>query len=137
MLFNKRIDDINKSQIEDMIASEDDPKTRATLLLVQNLIFALNSVTNLIQDVDIRFNKHREDFEVKSRRDDKIIIQGRTIYKGIMGTLVFAQTLVIGVIVYGYNSFEEVRDQGNRLNYQVQQIENKMSQNKNTYLVKL
>lgn len=119
---NRRKTDMSPDQIEAMISDEEDKKIRSILLVAQNLITAINAVTQLIQDVDDRFNAHKVAYDAKAARDERLIVQAQTVYKGITALLVVAQTVLAGLTIYGYQAFNVLSDRSVRTEARLEQI---------------
>lgn len=124
--LNRRIGDLNEDQIEGMIADEEDKKIRSILLVAQNLISALVALTSFVQDADARFTQHKDEYDRKSERDTKIIIQAQTIYKGATILLLLVQGSMLSLGIYAYQAFEKVQERTERTAYQLEVVMKKL-----------
>jgi hypothetical protein len=125
--MQRRAGDLDRDQIEEMISDEDDKKIRSVLLIAQNFITMLNELRHFIHNMDVEFKEHKESYDRKAKRDDRIIIQAQTVYKGVTALLITAQGALIGLAIYGYQSFSQIRDQSIKTAYQVEEMSLKLN----------
>lgn len=89
--FNRRSDDGGKTEIDDLIKSENDPKTRAILLVLQNINVSLMANTQAVNDTDTQLKQHMVEVQKRSEENTALMNRGRGMWQIISGCLVVAQ----------------------------------------------
>jgi hypothetical protein len=120
---------MNQDQIDILIRDENDPKTRTVLVVVQSLVITLNSVADLIKEIESKFDTHKLDYETTSRRTEEVLIRGQVLYRVVLGVLVIAQSAVIGVGSYAYNSITSTRDLTLKHEYVISELQGEVQDN--------
>ena len=83
--------------ISQMIASEDDPKQRASLIVLHAISLALEANTNTVRDISVKLEKHLEAFSSHASTEQAMMNQGRGMWKIMAWVLTGAQVIGIGL----------------------------------------
>jgi hypothetical protein len=121
---------VQQDKIDALIQDENDPKTRAVLVVIQNLVHTLNNVAEVIKDVETRLDTHRQEYETSSRKTDNVLIRGQAVYRVVLGVLALAQSSIIGVAAYAYTSLVDIRDRTLKAEYEVSDVRAAMEDQK-------
>lgn len=89
--YNRRHDDGGKTEIDELIKSENDPKTRAILLVLQNINVSLMANTQAVNDTDNQLKQHMVEVQKRSEDNTALMNRGRGMWQVISGILVLAQ----------------------------------------------
>ena len=101
---SRRMTDMNKSKITELIEQENDPKTRALLIVLNSINESLVANTNTVNDIDNQLKLHLVEFKTRTDNEDAIVNKGKGAWWVLGGVFVIAQSLV-------YNSINHVVDE--------------------------
>ena len=94
--YNRRYDDGGKTEIDDLIKAENDPKTRAILLVLQNINVSLIANTEAVNDTDRQLKQHMVEVAKRTEESNALLNKGR----GMWNVISICLTLVQGGLVY-------------------------------------
>ena len=103
---SKRASDHNAIDIEDFIKGENDPKTRAFLMVMNSMNSSLLANTDIVRDIDKQLKAHLIDFNTKAAIDEAYINKGKGMWKVASWCLCIIQIAVLGFIT---NEFDEIK----------------------------
>ena len=89
--YNRRHDDGGKTEIDDLIKNENDPKTRAILLVLQNINVSLMANTQAVNDTDIQLKAHMSAVAKSTEENNALLNKGRGMWNVISVCLAIVQ----------------------------------------------
>lgn len=89
--YNRRHDDGGRTEIDDLIKQENDPKTRAILLVLQNINVSLMANTQAVNDTDTQLKAHMIEVQKQAERNDALINKGKGMWNIISILLAMVQ----------------------------------------------
>jgi isocitrate lyase len=92
---NRRYDDGGKTEIDDLIKQENDPKTRAILLVLQNINVSLMANTQAVNDTDKQLKQHMNEVAKRTEENNALINKGRGMWNVISVCLAIVQAGLI------------------------------------------
>ena len=93
--YNRRYDDGGKTEIDDLIKSENDPKTRAILLVLQNINVSLMANTQAVNDTDTQLKAHMVEVAKRTEENNALLNKGRGMWNVISVCLAIVQAGLI------------------------------------------
>lgn len=93
----RRQSDHEQLEIENLIATEDDPKIRLQLMVMNRINLSLIANTHTINDIAVKLDEHLTSFTAHVSREDALINQGR----GMKRVGVILMGLLQGLVVWG------------------------------------
>ena len=88
---NRRHDDGGKTEIDELIKSENDPKTRAILLVLQNINVSLMANTEAVNDTDRQLKQHMTAVAKNAEENNALLNKGRGMWNVISICLAVVQ----------------------------------------------
>lgn len=99
--------DSRATEIENMIAEENDPDKRVFLIVLNSINNSLVANTQIVQSLKGEFKTHIGNFETHTKDEEAILNQGRGMWKIMAVVLVLLQ----GAAVYVWNDIRTaIRD---------------------------
>lgn len=92
---NRRHDDGGKIEIDELIKQENDPKTRAILLVLQNINISLMANTQAVNDTDIQLKAHMAAVAKSTEENNALLNKGRGMWNVISVCLAIVQAGLI------------------------------------------
>lgn len=89
--YNRRHDDGGKTEIDELIKIENDPKTRAILLVLQNINVSLMANTQAVNDTDTQLKAHMTEVQKQSEINNALINKGKGMWNVISILLAMVQ----------------------------------------------
>ena len=89
--YNRRHDDGGKTEIDELIRREDDPKTRAILLVLQNINVSLMANTQAVNDTDTQLKRHMVEVAKRTEENNALLNKGRGMWNVISICLAVVQ----------------------------------------------
>ena len=89
--YNRRHDDGGKTEIDDLIKNENDPKTRAILLVLQNINVSLMANTQAVNDTDTQLKRHMVEVAKRTEENNALLNKGRGMWNIISICLAVVQ----------------------------------------------
>ena len=96
--YNRRHDDGGKIEIDDLIKQENDPKTRAILLVLQNINISLMANTQAVNDTDTQLKAHMSAVAKSTEENNALLNKGRGMWNVISVCLAIVQAGLIYVM---------------------------------------
>jgi hypothetical protein len=94
-IFMRRHDDGGKIEIDDLIKQENDPKTRAILLVLQNINISLMANTQAVNDTDTQLKAHMTAVAKSTEENNALLNKGRGMWNVISVCLAIVQAGLI------------------------------------------
>jgi isocitrate lyase len=94
-IFMRRHDDGGKIEIDDLIKQENDPKTRAILLVLQNINISLMANTQAVNDTDTQLKRHMVEVAKRTEENNALLNKGRGMWNVISVCLAIVQAGLI------------------------------------------
>ena len=91
----RRHDDGGKIEIDDLIKQENDPKTRAILLVLQNINISLMANTQAVNDTDTQLKAHMSAVAKSTEENNALLNKGRGMWNVISVCLAIVQAGLI------------------------------------------
>ena len=91
----RRHDDGGKIEIDDLIKQENDPKTRAILLVLQNINISLMANTQAVNDTDTQLKAHMTAVAKSTEENNALLNKGRGMWNVISVCLAIVQAGLI------------------------------------------
>ena len=91
----RRHDDGGKIEIDDLIKQENDPKTRAILLVLQNINVSLMANTQAVNDTDTQLKRHMVEVAKRTEENNALLNKGRGMWNVISVCLAIVQAGLI------------------------------------------
>lgn len=88
---NRRHDDGGKTEIDELIKLENDPKTRAILLVLQNINVSLMANTQAVNDTDKQLKAHMTEAQKQAEINNALINKGKGMWNVISILLAMVQ----------------------------------------------
>ena len=88
---NRRHDDGGKTEIDELIKQENDPKTRAILLVLQNINVSLMANTEAVNDTDRQLKQHMTAVAKNAEENNALLNKGRGMWNVISICLAVVQ----------------------------------------------
>ena len=92
---NRRHDDGGKTEIDELIKSENDPKTRAILLVLQNINISLMANTEAVNDTDRQLKQHMTAVAKNAEENNALLNKGRGMWNVISLVLAAVQVALV------------------------------------------
>ena len=93
--YNRRHDDGGRIEIDDLIKQENDPKTRAILLVLQNINISLMANTQAVNDTDTQLKRHMVEVAQRTEENNALLNKGRGMWNVISVCLAIVQAGLI------------------------------------------
>ena len=93
--YNRRHDDGGKTEIDELIKQENDPKTRAILLVLQNINVSLMANTQAVNDTDTQLKRHMVEVAKRTEENNALLNKGRGMWNVISVCLAIVQAGLI------------------------------------------
>ena len=93
--YNRRHDDGGKTEIDDLIKAENDPKTRAILLVLQNINVSLMANTEAVNDTDRQLKQHMVEVAKRTEESNALLNKGRGMWNIISLVLAAVQVALV------------------------------------------
>jgi hypothetical protein len=93
--YNRRHDDGGKTEIDDLIKNENDPKTRAILLVLQNINVSLIANTEAVNDTDRQLKQHMVEVAKRTEENNALLNKGRGMWNIISLVLAAVQVALV------------------------------------------
>ena len=106
MEHKQRSYDNNSIDIEDFIKGENDPKTRAFLMVMNSMNMSLIANTEIVKDIDTQLKSHLVEFNSRLKLEESYINKGKGAWKAASWCLAIAQIIIVGFVT---NTFSEVK----------------------------
>jgi len=90
-IFMRRHDDGGRIEIDDLIKQENDPKTRAILLVLQNINISLMANTQAVNDTDTQLKAHMSAVAKRTEENNALLNKGRGMWNVISVCLAIVQ----------------------------------------------
>ena len=81
--YNRRYDDGGKTEIDELIKAENDPKARAILLVLQNINVSLIANTEAVNDTDRQLKQHMVEVAKRTEESNALLNKGRGMWNVI------------------------------------------------------
>lgn len=94
----RQVDGIPSLEIAQLIAAENDPKQRASLLVLHAISLLLESNTKMVVDIAMKLEKHLEVFSLHATEEQKLMNQGKGAWKIMAWVLAAVQAL--GIVLW-------------------------------------
>ena len=94
-IFMRRHDDGGRIEIDDLIKQENDPKTRAILLVLQNINISLMANTQAVNDTDTQLKRHMTEVAKRTEENNALLNKGRGMWNVISVCLAVVQAGLI------------------------------------------
>jgi isocitrate lyase len=94
-IFMRRHDDGGRIEIDDLIKQENDPKTRAILLVLQNINISLMANTQAVNDTDMQLKRHMVEVAKRTEENNALLNKGRGMWNVISVCLAVVQAGLI------------------------------------------
>lgn len=82
-------------EIGELIKQEDDHKTRAILMVLQNINLSLIANTNAVKDTDEQLKNHLIEFKIRTAEADALVNKGKGVWMILSGVLIIAQAIIV------------------------------------------
>ena len=92
---NRRHDDGGKTEIDELIKAENDPKTRAILLVLQNINVSLMANTEAVNDTDRQLKQHMTAVAKNAEENNALLNKGRGMWNVISLVLAAVQVALV------------------------------------------
>jgi hypothetical protein len=92
---NRRHDDGGKTEIDELIKQENDPKTRAILLVLQNINVSLIANTEAVNDTDRQLKQHMTAVAKNAEENNALLNKGRGMWNVISLVLAAVQVALV------------------------------------------
>ena len=92
---NRRHDDGGKTEIDELIKAENDPKTRAILLVLQNINVSLMANTEAVNDTDRQLKQHMVEVAKRTDESNALLNKGRGMWNIISLVLAAVQVALV------------------------------------------
>ena len=92
---NRRHDDGGKTEIDELIKQENDPKTRAILLVLQNINVSLMANTEAVNDTDRQLKQHMVEVQKRTEESNALLNKGRGMWNIISLVLAAVQMALV------------------------------------------
>jgi hypothetical protein len=92
---NRRHDDGGKTEIDELIKMENDPKTRAILLVLQNINVSLMANTEAVNDTDRQLKQHMVEVAKRTDESNALLNKGRGMWNIISLVLAAVQVALV------------------------------------------
>lgn len=104
-LHHRRAQDLNPPSLDisKMIAAENDPRQRASLVVLHAISLSLEANTATVRDISEKFEAHRIQFQTHATTEQLLMSQGRGAWKVMAWVIGLAQFLM----VYAWNDARE------------------------------
>lgn len=93
--YNRRHDDGGKTEIDELIKQENDPKTRAILLVLQNINVSLMANTEAVNDTDRQLKQHMVEVAKRTDESNAMLNKGRGMWNIISLVLAAVQVALV------------------------------------------
>ena len=92
---SRRHDDGGKTEIDELIKQENDPKTRAILLVLQNINVSLMANTEAVNDTDKQLKAHMVEVAKRTDESNALLNKGRGMWNIISLVLAAVQVALV------------------------------------------
>lgn len=95
-MINKRATDtLDFDEIGDLIKQENDPKTRAILMVLHSINLSLIANTQAVNDTDQQLKQHMIEFRVRTSEADAMLNKGKGAWVILSAALIIAQAAIV------------------------------------------
>lgn len=96
-------------EIGELIKQENDPKTRAILMVLQSINLSLIANTKAVNDTDEQLRLHMVDFAVRTTESDALVNKGKGAWHVLSAVLAIAQVVIGWSVFHGVSEIHELR----------------------------
>lgn len=107
MSEHRRQTDVNNEDISELIKLEDDPKTRALLIILQNINLSLIANTKTVNDIDVQLKNHMELYNKRVMAEDALYNKGRGAWKVVSWFLGIVQAVIVALVIHANGQLEK------------------------------
>ena len=94
-MHRRHADTAPSLDISQMIAAENDPKQRASLIVLHAISLSLEANTTTVRDISTKLERHLETFATHTTTEQGLMNQGRGAMKIMIGVLALAQAIAV------------------------------------------
>ena len=94
-------------EIGELIKQENDPKTRAILMVLQSINLSLIANTQAVNDTDTQLKQHMIEFKTRAADSDAMINRGKGIWYVLSFVLAVAQSVLVWLMI---QSLDEIKN---------------------------
>jgi hypothetical protein len=106
--YSRRSTDNRVGDIEALISSENDPKQRAFLIILNSINASMVANTEATREVADKLDDHLTAFEAKAEADAQLLNQGRGAWRVLAWALGTAQVALLGVAGYVFSDLQKI-----------------------------
>jgi hypothetical protein len=108
--YNRRYDDGGKTEIDELIKLENDPKTRAILLVLQNINVSLMANTQAVNDTDTQLKSHMVEVKKQAEINNALINKGKGMWNVISILLAMVQAGLVYFMTMYLSDIKNLRN---------------------------
>ena len=86
-------------EIGELIKQENDPKTRAILMVLQSINLSLIANTQAVNDTDAQLKEHLVEFRTRTKDNDELMNKGKGMWRVISAIFVMAQAFLVWLML--------------------------------------
>lgn len=86
-------------EIGELIKQENDPKTRAILMVLQSINLSLIANTQAVNDTDAQLKEHLIEFRTRTKDNDELMNKGKGMWRVISTIFVMAQAFLVWLML--------------------------------------
>ena len=106
--YNRRSSDNRILNIEEMIAAEDDAKSRAMLIVLNSINLSLVANAHTVREISHKLEAHLESFQVHAESEEALLNKGKGMWKVTAWILGASQALVVSLSISVFNHFAAI-----------------------------
>ena len=112
-------------EIGELIKQENDPKTRAILMVLQSINLSLIANTQAVNDTDAQLKAHMIEFRTRTAEGDALVNRGRGMWRVISSIFVMAQAFLVWLMLQSLDELKGLHKADQDLSVRITILEQK------------
>ena len=112
-------------EIGELIKQENDPKTRAILMVLQSINISLKENTKAVSDTDVELKALASDYRTRTAESEAMVNRGKGMWYILSAVLVVVQVVLVKLMFQSINEVKELHQTDNNLSTRITVLESK------------
>lgn len=122
--YNRRTSDMHEfDEIGELIKQENDPKTRAILMVLQSINISLKENTKAVSDTDVELKALASDYRTRTAESEAMVNRGKGMWYILSAVLVVVQAGLIWLMLQSLDELKGLHQMDNNLSTRITILE--------------
>lgn len=124
--YNRRTSDMHEfDEIGELIKQENDPKTRAILMVLQSINISLKENTKAVSDTDVELKALASDYRTRTAESEAMVNRGKGMWYILSAVLVVVQAGLIWLMLQSLDEVKGLHQMDNNLSTRITILESR------------